>query len=342
MDCRCGSTIIRRVVTGDIEMTPSIRRLPVVPAGLAVVALGVVWGAAFPAVEAVVAELPPLGAAGLRYAVSGSIVLAYAAATVDRLLPRTPREGLGILVVGAFMFCGYQAGLFLGTAYVSGAVAAVVTTMSPVVAALVAVPVLGESRGRLDVVGFCLGLLGVVVLSGPSLGAGGVSSTAVGVGLVFLGTALFAVGAVTVQVLDGGLPGEALQGWAMLLGAGMLFAGSVARGETLPDPGSLSPVGLVSLAYVTLVAGAGGYLLYFRLVRRIGATETTMVAYLEPLSATLVATLLFGTPVGARTLVGFLAVAGGFTLISRDRLRRALEGFRPEETRVVSRPRNDD
>lgn len=318
-----------------------LSRLPTVPAGLAVVALGALWGAGFPAIEAVVAVVPPLGAAGLRYAVSGCIVLAYAATTVDRLLPATPREALGIAVVGSFVFCGYQAGLFLGTAYVSGATAAVVTTMSPVVAALVAVPVLGESRGRIDVLGFCLGLLGVLVLSGPSLG-GGLSSTAVGVGLVFVGTALFAVGAVTVQVLDGGLPTEALMGWAMLLGAGMLFAGAVARGEAVPDVAALSPVVLASLAYVTLVAGAGGYLLYFRLVRRIGATETTLVAYLEPLSATLVSVLLFGNPLGARTVVGFLGVAAGFTLVSRATMREALSGLRPIETPVLARVLDGD
>lgn len=318
------------------------RSRPAVPAGLAVVALGALWGAGFPAVEAVVAELPPLGAAGIRYAVSGCIVLAYAATSVDRLLPANPREALGILVVGTFMFCGYQAGLYLGTEHVSGATAAVVTTMSPVVAALVAVPVLGESRGRVDVLGFCLGLLGVLVLSAPSLGGGGLSSTVIGVGLVFVGTALFAVGAVTVQVLDGSLPTEALQGWAMLLGAAMLFAGAAARGEAVPDVAALSPVALASLAYVTLVAGAGGYLLYFRLVRRIGATETTLVAYLEPLSATLVSVLLFGNPLGARTVVGFLAVAAGFTLVSRDTMRRALSGLRPTETPLAARVRNGD
>lgn len=325
-----------------MEQMIGTRRLPTVPAGLAVVALGVLWGAGFPAIEAVVAELPPLGAAGLRYAVSGCIVLAYAATSVERLLPANPREALGIAVVGSFVFCGYQAGLFLGTAYVSGATAAVVTTMSPVVAALVAVPVLGESRGRVDLVGFCLGLLGVLVLSAPSLGGGGLSTTVIGVGLVFVGTALFAVGAVTVQVLDGGLPTEALMGWAMLLGAGMLFAGAVARGEPVPEVAALSPVVLASLAYVTLVAGAGGYLLYFRLVRRIGATETTLVAYLEPLSATLVSVVLFGNPLGTRTVVGFLGVAAGFTLVSRATLREALSGLRPVETPVLARVLNGD
>lgn len=299
-----------------------------VPAGLAIIGLGLLWGAAFPAIDVVVSQLPPLGAAGLRYAVSGCIVLGYARLSRDRIRPDTTRELVSILLVGGFMFGGYQAGLYLGTQYITGAVAAVVTTMSPVVAALVAVPVLGESRGLPDVVGFCLGIGGVLVLSQPSLGATSLSSTALGVGLVFVGAVLFAVGSVTVQVFDEGLPAEALQGWAMLVGASLLFGGGIVRGESVPAVQSLSPEVLVSLCYITFVAGAGGYLLYFRLVRRIGATETTLVAYLEPVAATLVSVLFLSQTVSATTVVGFLAVATGFTLVSRNTMRRAVTNYR--------------
>ena len=303
-----------------------------VPAGVAIIGLGLLWGAGFPAIEIVVSQLPPLGAAGIRYAVSGCIVLGYARLTTARLRPNTTRELLSIGIVGGFMFGGYQAGLYLGTQHVTGAVASVVTTMSPVVAALVAVPILGESRGLPDVIGFCFGISGVVVLSQPSVGTTSLSSTAFGVGLVFLGTVLFAIGSVTIQLFDEGLPMEALQGWAMLVGATLLFCGSFLRGEPMPDVQSLSLVAVVSLAYITLVAGAGGYLLYFRLVREVGATETTLVAYLEPVAATLVSVLFLGQTISITTVVGFVAVASGFTLVSRATMRQAIASLRETDS----------
>jgi probable blue pigment (indigoidine) exporter len=317
-------------------MIPTNQKRPHVPAGLAIIGLGLLWGAGFPAIDIVVAQLPPLGAAGIRYAVSGCIILVYAWLTTDRLLPQTKRELLGITIVGGFMFGGYQAGLYLGTQYISGAVASVVTTMSPVMAALVAVPIFGESRGLLDVGGFCLGLTGVLILSQPSIGSTSLSSTAIGVGLVFFGTILFAVGSVIVQVFDEDLPAEALQGWAMLVGAGLLFCGAVLRGESIPPVQSLSPAVLGSLLYITLIAGAGGYLLYFRLVRHVGATETTLVAYLEPVAATLVSVLLLGRAIGSTTIIGFLAIAAGFTLVSRETMRRTITDFRVTETNAPS------
>jgi drug/metabolite transporter (DMT)-like permease len=303
-----------------------------VPAGLAIIGLGLLWGAGFPAIDIVVSQLPPLGAAGIRYAVSGCIVLGYARAATDRLRPETTRELLSIGIVGGFMFGGYQAGLYLGTQHITGAVASVVITMSPVVAALVAVPILGESCGLPDVIGFCLGVSGVVVLSQPSVGTASLSSTALGVGLVFLGTMLFAVGSVTIQLFDEGLPMEALQGWAMLVGATFLFCGGFLRGESIPDVQSLSPVAVVSLVYITLIAGAGGYLLYFRLVREVGATETTLVAYLEPVAATVVSVLFLGRTISVTTVVGFVAVAAGFTLVSRTTIYRAIVSLRETDS----------
>lgn len=294
------------------------------PAALVLVGVGLLWGAAFPAIDVVVDEVPPLGAAGIRYAVAGGIVLAYAAVVTDQLLPRGRDELLGVAVVGAFMFGGYQGALFMGTQYVSGAVAAVVVTMSPIVAAVIAVPLLGESRGLLDACGFVLGLAGVAVIAQPSPGSGVLSTTVVGVGLVFGGTALFAVGSVTIQLVEGGLPLEALQGWAMVVGAALLFCGSVLSGESMPAPTALSPAAVGSLLYITLAAGAAGYLLYFGLVRRVGATETTLVAYLEPVFATLVSILFLGHGLAVSTVLGFLAVAAGFALVSREMVANAL------------------
>ncbi len=301
-----------------------------VPAGFAIVALGLLWGADFPAIDVVVSRLPPLGTAGLRFAVSGCIVLGYARLTTDRVRPESARELLSVVLVGVFTFAGYQGALYLGTQYVTGAVAAVVNTMMPVVAALVAIPFLGESRGLTDVLGFCLGAAGVLVLAQPSVNSS--SSTTLGVGLVFLGTVLFALGSVTIQVLDNDLPMEALQGWAMIVGASVLFGAGALRGETVPDVQSLSLSVIASLLYIVLVSGVVGYLVFFRLVRRVGATETTLVTYLEPVSATAVSVLLLNQTVGRTTLVGFLAVAAGFTVVSRETMRRTVGRLRQADT----------
>lgn len=301
-----------------------------IPAILVLGVLGLLWGAAFPAIEVIVDRFPPLTGAGIRYGVAGTIVLGYATWAHERVFPKTASTALGVLVVGVCMFGVYQGALFVGTQHVSGAVAAVVVSLSPVIAALLAVPLLGESRGLIDLLGFVLGIAGVTIVAGP--GSDG-STAALGIGLILAGTALFAAGSVTVQIVEGRLALEALLGWGMLIGASLLFMTALVSGESLPAASTISPTVIASLVYVTLIAGALGYLLYFRLVRAVGATETTLVAYLEPVFATLVSIALLDGAIAAETVVGFLAVATGFALVSRaavasavghryDRLRR--------------------
>ncbi|WP_306061407.1 hypothetical protein [Natronococcus wangiae] len=77
-------------------------------------------------------------------------------------------------------------------------------------------------------------------------------------------------------------------------------------------------------------------------MRYIGATETTLVAYLEPIAATTVSVLLLGQTIGATTSIEFLAVATGFTLVSRETMQRAVANFQAADAIETSVPENSD
>lgn len=284
--------------------------------------LALAWGGSFVGIEVAVAHAPPLLLAGLRYVVAAAVVVPYAAATGSRLLPRT-REDLGAVAAAAvFTVAGYQAFLFVGSQYVSGSVAAVVVSLSPVVTAVLAGALLEESTDAADAVGFLLGLVGVVLVARPDPAA--VDGTTLGVGLVLLGAVSFSLGAVGTRSFDPTLGTTAVQAWAMIGGAAVLLVGSVVRGEPVPAPSALPTAALVAFGYVALVSGALGYLLYFRLLETAGATETTLVSYFEPAVAAVVAAAVLGEQVAPPTVVGFLAVLAGFAVVQRTRLWRTV------------------
>lgn len=289
--------------------------------------LGGLWGGSFIAIDIVVATLPPLLLAGCRYAVAGVVVFGYAAVVTDRLLPRTAGELAVIVAAGLFTFAGYQAALFVGTQYVSGSVAAVVVSVSPVVAAGLGQAVLAdESADPVDGLGFLLGVVGVTLVARPTTAG----QTALGVVIVSLGAASFGVGAVATRAFDTGLAAATTQAWAMCLGSVVLLAGSLTTGESLPAVGHIAPDTLLAFGYVALCAGAVGYLLYFRLLETAGATETTLVSYLEPVGAVAVAALVVGESVRLATIGGFLVVCVGFAVIKRHSLRRVTARWRRE------------
>lgn len=279
------------------------------------------WGGAFVAIEVGLTSVPPFWFAGLRYLLAGAVVSALAVAT-GRVRPRGRDEWLSVGLVGVFIVAGYPALLYLGTMSTSGAIAAVVTSLSPVLTTVLAGALLSESFDASDGLGLVFGLAGVAVIADP----GGGSVSLAGVGLVFAGVSLFAMGSVGLRSLDSSLPAAALQGWGMLLGAGLLTVGAVVRGE--PFPASIASGSAAgAFAYLVLIAGVLGYLAYFELLSRVGAVRVNLVAYLEPVTAALLGWAVLGHAPTPTMAAGFLLVFCGFALASGgdpfERLRDA-------------------
>ena len=282
-------------------------------AALLFVSLASIWGGSLVAIEMGLGSVPPLWFAGLRYLLAGVVISVVAAAT-GRFRPQDRSEWLSIGLTGGFVVAGYHGLLYLGTAVISGSISSVIVSLSPVLTTVAAGAVLAdESPGATDALGLLFGLGGVVVIANP----GGSEIPLSGVALVFVGVTMFASGSVGLRALDPDLPAASLQGWSMLLGSTMLAGGAILRGEQFP-------VGVASgesaLPFVYLVFGAAvvGYLIYFDLLSRIGPVRVNYVAYLEPVTAAMVAWGVLGRAPTATTATGFLLVAGGFALATVD------------------------
>ncbi|MFB6070739.1 MAG: DMT family transporter [Halanaeroarchaeum sp.] len=289
--------------------------------GLLFLSLAAIWGTAFVAIEIGLHYVPPLTFAGLRYLVAGALIVGYAALTTDYVLPRNRRDLLPIGVLAVFFIFGNHAFLYLGEQYVPGAVAAVVVSLSPVLTAVFASLLLGDDAlGRVQLLGFLTGILGVAIVARPTPGSVQVG-TLIGIGLVFVAAASFAMGAVLSHPIPTTIPLTSLQGWSMLLGSAMLLGGGALRGESLASI-ALTPTAVASFAYLTFVSGAVAFLLYFSLLDRVGPAHLNLVGYLEPVAASLAGWALLGDLVGPTTVFGFALIVLGFGLVEHERLGR--------------------
>ncbi|NUC72053.1 EamA family transporter [Haloterrigena sp. SYSU A558-1] len=285
--------------------------------------LALCWGTSFVAIEVGLEHVPPLLFAGLRYAVAGAIVFGYATVVTDRTRPRSRAEWLAVSVAGVFVIALYHGLLYLGELHVSGAVAATLVSTAPILTAAFAGLVLPEERLSLGgVVGFVLGLVGVIAVVQPSPGSLGDDVT-VGAALVFASAVAFALGSVFVRPIDSELPLETLQAWSMLVGGAVLLGWAALRGESVAtiDP-TLSA--LVSYGYLTLVSGVFAFLLYFELLDRSGATQVSLVSYAEPVVAMGVSWIALGYVVDSVMLLGLVTILAGFAIIKRGALRALL------------------
>lgn len=294
--------------------------------------LGTLWGSSFVAIDIGLSYFPPLQFAALRYLIAGIVILGYAWYSTPRWLPRTRNEWLISGVAGGFLIGGHHGFLYLGQEHVSGAVAAVVVSLGPVLTALFAVVVLGDRLTSLDVAGFALGFFGVFLVAQPgvaeqsslpftariaALDPGALlTGDAIGVMTVLIGSACFALGAVLMRPIETDLPTRTIQAWAMLIGSALLFAAGIVRGESLATI-QWTPVAGLSLMYLGTITGAGAFLIYFELLDRLGPTQINLIGYLEPVSATVISCLVLGQIIDPLTGLGFVTIVAGFVCVQR-------------------------
>ncbi|MGW5353060.1 DMT family transporter [Streptomyces sp. NPDC004031] len=242
-----------------------------------------------------------------------------------RLVRRPARGGTTVgrvLATGAGLTV-FQAAYFCAVRSTGLAVATVVTLGSgPVLIALAARLVMGERLGRGGVlaVAGALGGLAVLVLGD----GGGTSVRPAGVALAVLSAAGYA--AITVLTRWWGHRGEAgdpfdMSMWAFGLCAVVMLPAAWAEGP-LPHAADLGRT-LLLLGYLASVPTALAYGLYFAGAAVLRAATVSVIALIEPLSATVLAVTLLGERLTAATVVGGLCLLAAVAALAADEARAA-------------------
>ena len=281
--------------------------------------LGLLWGGSFVAIEIGLIGFPPVLFASYRFYIAGVAILGYALVTTDHWCPRRYDEWLVVAIAGVLMIAATHVLLYLGVPYVSGDVAAIIISFSPVLTAVFASLLLNDRLTPLGLAGFLCGLVGIGLISQPDP-SNLLTANMIGTGLVFGSAVFWALGTVLTRPLRTEIPVQSLQAWAMLIGAPLLHAAAIARGESLAGV-TWTPMTVGTLAYLGIVAGAVAFLIYFELLDRLGAAKINLIGYLEPVAATGLSYLILGRVIDLPSVAGFVAIFVGFALIKRNAIR---------------------
>ncbi len=284
--------------------------------------LALLFGGTFVAIETGLRELPPLLFAGLRFDIGAAALIGYVLLRRPRSawLPRTRRDIAGIAVAGVFIVAANNALLFVGQGSTTPAMASIMYGLNPVLAPVFAWWILDDRLSKTGMLGIGVALAGVAAIVQPSpstlTGAGTVGQV-----LVLGAAAAVAIGSVLLKRVRPEMGSLPLTAWAMVLGAVLLHALSVAAGESPARAVGVGRLTLVSLLAVGIPSTAVAYAINFDLLERIGPVRTNLVAYVVPVVAALAGWALLGTGLSAATVAGFLIVVVGFGLVERQTLR---------------------
>ena len=277
---------------------------------LALFAVYVVWGSTYLAIRIVVATVPPLLAAGVRFTIAGAILYLWCRM---RGAPRPPRmQWRNLSILGALMFLATYSGLFWAEKTLPSGIAAVLVATLPIWMALLSIFVLKREKMRWQLLAaICLGFTGVIVLAlGSGLGHGNVLAC-----LAVLGSEIgWAVGSVTSKRMT--LPKSKLMsaGGQMLTGGVMLLAFSALAGELRTAP-HISLRAALGIGYLIVAGSIIAFTAYVWLLGQMPATTVSSYAYVNPVVALLIGHWLGQEALGLRTVLGAGLVLASVLLI---------------------------
>lgn len=284
-------------------------RVPPVLAG----AFVLVWSTGYIAGPIGVASVAPFTVLAWRFALAA--LAAGALAWWRHGLPSS-WAGVGRIAVVGLMLNALQFGLMY-VAFEAGlqpVLAALFHSLSPVVTVLLAGAFLGERVSRVQVVGFVVGVAGVLLVLGPDVEeAGG----PLGLVLGALGALFLSLGWLGQRDLRSDLPPL----WSATVQFAVSVPPTLAVGLAFEGvwPVTDGHDALWSLLFLAIVNSVVGLLLIQALVRRGGAGASSSVFFLMPPVTAVMALVWFGDTLSARELVGLVIAAVGVAVATRVR-----------------------
>lgn len=283
--------------------------------------LSVLWGASFFFFKVLVAELPTLTIVLARLSLA-AILLNIIVRILGQSMPRDAKRWREFFVMGFLNNALPFVLLVWAETKISGGLAAILNATTPVFSVLAAhFYTSNEKINWHKGFGVLFGLLGVLVLIGPSilLSAG---SDQLLPELSCLFTALiYAIAGMygrrfkdlpPLTVATGQLTGSTL----LVLPVALL----VDHPWTLPNPSAHAWEAIIGLA---VFSTALAYIIYFRILASAGATNVMLVTLLVPVSAILLGVVFLNEAFGAQALAGMCLIAAGLAAID-GRLPAAL------------------
>ena len=282
---------------------------------LAAAGSGVLVGAAIVASRFVVAEVPPLTLAMLRYTIGFACLLPFALPSLGQALRvLRGRDLVALTALGVGQFAVLIAFLNWGLQGVGAAQAALIFSLFPLLTLLLGAALGREQVGGRLLLGVLLSIAGVALSLWPKLqaahGGGWWGELA-----VLASAAVGALCSVLYRPYLQRYPTVPVSAYAML--ASVLFLAVAALGEHWPARvTSISGTAWAVVAFIGL-SSAVGYFWWLFALKNESPTRVTVFLALNPVTAALLGALLLAEPLGAHLLGALALIAAGLWLATR-------------------------
>ena len=277
-----------------------------------------VWGTTYLAIRVALETVPVLLVAGLRWTAAGVIMSGLMLAT-GRGLPK-PRLWAPLALLGFLMNVVGNGFVVYAQQYVASGLTAVLIATTPFWSAL-AERLLpdGERFTPRSLAGLALGFSGIVVLVWPEMTHGGAGGTqfvlgVIAIQLACIGWVIGTSFAKRHELGDNPFQSTALQ---MVFSGTMLLSAATAHGDW--SQVYFTPRTIAAMAYLTIAGSLVAYSAYIYAIQHLPLQLVSLYAYINPMIAVALGTLLLSEPISARIIFAAGLVFAGTWIVGKRR-----------------------
>lgn len=270
--------------------------------------LGAAWGGSFLFLRIAAPVLGPFVVTDLRVILGCVLLASYAVVSRKKLWPQCSWQQLVVL---AAINCAIPFTLIAFTEmHLTASLGSILNATTPLYTALLAPLFLSERYSKIQYLGFVVGITGVVILVGWSpIHFDWI--TVLAIAAILAATFFYALGGIYAAQTFPGIPPLSLAFCQQLFAAILL----------LPFAIYTHPVQMPELPVILAVLGLGiistgiAWLIYFHLIKNVGASKTVTVTYLIPVFGILWGSLFLGESLSFNTIIGLVVVFLGIFLV---------------------------
>ena len=280
---------------------------------LAWITICVLWGTTFLGIRIALETFPVALLAGLRWMFAGLVLTAALPWVGETLPPR--RTWKAIALVGFLMNVLGNGLLVWAEQYVASGLTAVVVGMVPFWSVIVEAVSGGERLTRYTMAGLMAGFAGIVVLVWPQLTLGGDNGRMFVAGIIALqiGSLGWGIGTSYTKRHRLGATPLASSALQMVFSGAILLAVGTAAGEW--SRVWFTPRSLAALVYLAIFGSVVGYTAYLYTLKYLPISTVSLYAYVNPIIAMILGTLVLSEPFTPRIVVAAALVFGGIAIV---------------------------
>lgn len=277
--------------------------------------LGLIWGASFLSIRIALDTIPVM--TSVFHRVFWAMLALWIVVWTRRLpIPRSPRVWLSFLIMGLLNNVIPFSLMAWGQLYIETGLTSILNAMTAIFGIITAALFFRDERlTKSRALGVGLGFLGVTIAIGlknfTSFNLQSLAQLA-----IIAGTISYALASAWARVTLSELP-PVVAAAGMLTGSTLMILPITLLVDGVPEL-NLPPITWIAIGYYALIATAGAYLLYYRVLAMAGAGNLMLVTLVIPPVAIVLGALLRDEALPPQAFLGFAILAVGLLILNRS------------------------